>query len=115
MLILKSIEELRAKKKRSDHESFVSHAVRQHGLSVKDGRESLSCLLNKGSVSNKPPRSGPISLFVKDKPCATAETPNVVGDQHNDSFLCFLDNVKTPTKEISHQPQFISGENVSPD
>lgn len=26
------------------------------------------------------------------------------GDQHHDSFLCFLDKVETPTKQLKHVP-----------
>ena len=53
LLILKSIKELRAKKKCPDHESVVSHAQRLHGLCIKDSREALCCLLNNGSVFNR--------------------------------------------------------------
>ena len=67
VLILQSIEELRAKRKRPDHESVVSHAQKHHGLSMKDGRESLCCLLNNGSVFNRPTSAGRISLFVSEE------------------------------------------------
>ena len=93
VLILKSIEELRAKKRRPDHDSVVSHAQKHHGLSIKDGRESLFCPLNNGSI-----------LFVKDESNANiVESTSEDGDQHNDSFLGFLDKLKTPTKEQSQQ------------
>ena len=162
LVILKSIEELRAKKKRPDHESVVSHAQRLNGLSIKDGRESLCCLLNNGSVFTRPTSAGLISLFVSEESnCTIAESIfntsqgetmkksySAVSDQDegeaqidalscsqrnsnqpdsnivdidkicyhnkpqsvskcefftcnflNDSFLCFLDGVKTPAKK----------------
>ena len=67
VLILKSIEELRAKKKRPNRESVVSHAQKHHGLSIKDSRESLCCLLNNGSVFSRPTSAGLISLFVSEE------------------------------------------------
>ena len=161
LLILKSIEELRAKKKRPDHESVVSHAQRLHGLSIKDGRESLCYLLNNGSVFNRPTSAGLISLFVSEesnntitasifntsqdetmkksysavsdqdeveaqidalscnqrnanqpditsvdidevcyhnKPQSGSRWEFITSNSLNDSFLCFLDGVKTPPK-----------------
>ena len=105
VLILKSIEELRAKKKRPNHESVVSHAQKHHGLSINDGRESLCCLLNNGSVFNRPMSAGLISLFAKEESNNNIfESTKEGGEgQLNDSFLCFLDSVETPTKELSHQ------------
>ena len=67
VLILKSIEELRARKNRPDHESVVQHAQKHHGLGIKDSRESLCCLLNNGSVSNRPTSAGLISLSLSEE------------------------------------------------
>ena len=103
-LILKSIEELSAKKRRPDHDSVVSHALKHHGLSIEDGRKSLFFLLNSGSIVDKPTSAGFTSLFVKDESNTNiAESTSEDGDQHNNSFLSFLDKVKTPTKEQSQQ------------
>ena len=67
VLILKSVEELRAKKRHPDHDSVVSHALKHHGRSIEDGRKSLFCLLNSGSIVDKPTSAGFTSLFVKDE------------------------------------------------
>ena len=64
LIVLKSIEELRVKKKRRDHETVVLHAEKNHGLKVEDGRDSLCYLMNKGSVINKPTQAGHISFFL---------------------------------------------------
>ena len=161
LLIFKSIEEFRAKKKRPDHESVVLHAQRLHGLSIKDGRESLCCLLNNVSVVTRPTSAGLISLFVSEesnctiaesifntsqdetmkksystvcdqdegeaqidalscsqrntnqpdsnivdidkvcyhnKPQSVSKCEFITSHSLNDSFLCFLDGVKTPPK-----------------
>ena len=60
--------------KRPDHESVVSHAQKHHGLSIKDGRESLFCLLNTGSFFNRTTPSGLISLFVSE------ESSNIIAE-----------------------------------
>ena len=65
-LILKSIGDLRSRRKHPDHESVVSHAEKHYGLSIEDGRESFSCLLNNGSIHNEPTQAGLISLFLKE-------------------------------------------------
>ena len=114
-LIPRSIEELRAKRKRRDHETVVLHAHKQHGLSVEDGRESISFLMNRRFVINKPTQAGYISLFVKedeinndpiiDVPADKASSANM-GDSHDDSFLRFLETVETPTKEQPQKLQF---------
>ena len=115
-LILRSIEELIARRKRRDHETVVLHAHKHHGLSIEDGRESISFLMNKGFVINKRTQAGYISLFVKEDvknndPIIDVPVDNVstaaVGDNHNDSFLRFLDTVETPTKELPRQVQFL--------
>ena len=62
------------------------------------------CLLNNGSIVDKPTPAGFTSLFVKDESNANiVESTSEDGDQHNDSFLGFLDKLKTPTKEQSRQ------------
>ena len=73
-VMLKSIDELRAKKKRPDFESVVSHAQKHHGLSIKDSRESLFCLLNDGSVLNRPTSACLISLVV------SQESNNIISE-----------------------------------
>ena len=104
--IIKSILELRSKKKRPDHESVVSHAQQVYGLKVEDGRACLCNLLNRGQVVNTPSQAGHVSLFVKDKDTrdydVVPEGPEG-DDRFNDSFLCFLDTVKTPTKTQKNQ------------
>ena len=40
------------------------------------------------------------SLSVNNQPPSTNKAE--FGDQHQDSFLCFLDKVETPTKELTH-------------
>jgi len=84
MLILKSIEELRARKSRPDHNSVVSHAQKHHGLSIEDARESLFCLLSNGSIVDKPTPAGLTSIFVKDESNTNiVESTREDGDQHN--------------------------------
>ena len=115
-LILRSIEELIARRKRRDHETVVLHAHKHHGLSIEDGRESVSFLINKGFVINKRTQDGYISLFVKEDvknndPIIDVPVDNVsrtaVRDNHNESFLRSLDTVETPTKELPRQVQFL--------
>ena len=122
-LILRSIEELVAKRKRRDHETVVLHAHKHHGLSVEDGRESISFLMNKGFVINKRTQAGYISLFVNEDvknsdPIVDVPADNIstadVGDNHNDPFLRFLDTVETPTKEMPRQFQFLPRGDTSP-
>ena len=67
VLILKLSEELKAKKRRPDHDSVASHAKKHHGLSIEDGRESLFYLLNNGSIVNRPTPAGLTLLFAKDE------------------------------------------------
>ena len=98
--IMKSVLELRSKKKRPNHESVVSHAQKVYGLKVEDGRACLCNLMNRGQVVNKPSQAGHVSLFVKDKDTrdydVVPEGPEG-DDRFNDSFSRFLDTVKTPT------------------
>ena len=75
---------------------------RYYGLRIEDGRESLFCLLNSGSIVDKPTSAGFTSVFVTDESNTNiAESTSEDGDQHNNSFLSYLDKVKTPTKEQS--------------
>ena len=98
VLILKSIEELRAKKRCPDHDSVISHAQKHHG------RKSIFCPLNSGSIVDKPTSAGCTSLFVKNESnTKIVESTSENGDQYNNSFLGFLDRRKTPIKEESQQ------------
>ena len=64
---------------------------------------SAFCLLFC-SIVDKPTPAGFTSLFAKDESNANiVESTSEDGDQHNDSFLGFLDKLKTPTKEQSQQ------------
>ena len=64
---------------------------------------SLHCLLENDSIVNKTRSTGLASFFVKDGSNNDVfESSQEDGDQNNDSFLCFLDSVETPTKEQSH-------------
>ena len=80
-IVLNSIEELRVKRKRRDHETVISHAEKNHGPSVSDGRESLCYLMNKGFVINKPTQAGHISLFVKNNEVDSSKTTSDVVDK----------------------------------
>ena len=97
-LILKSIGELRAKRKRPDNDSVTSYAEKHYGLSHEDCRESLSCLLNDGTIVNKPTHAGLISLFISEGNYGEEDE-----GVENNSFLEFLDNVKTPEKNADHR------------
>ena len=76
-IVLNSIEELRIKRNRRDHETVVSHAEKKHGLKVNDRCESLCYLMNKGFVINKPKQAGHISLFVKNNEMDSKTTSDV--------------------------------------
>ena len=85
-ILLNSIEELRVKRKRRDHETVVSHAEKKHGLNLRDGRESLCYLMNKGFVINRPTQAGHISLFVKKNEVNSSKTTLDVVDKLIDPF-----------------------------
>ena len=85
-ILLNSMEELRVKRKRQDHETVVSHAEKKHGLNVRDGRKSLCYLTNKGFLLNKPMQAGHILLFVKNNEVNSSKTTVDVGDKLIDPF-----------------------------
>ena len=53
VVISKSMEGVRAKKRRPDRDSIVPQAQEPHGLSIEDGRESVFCLLSNGSIVDR--------------------------------------------------------------
>ena len=66
VLILKSIEELRARTKRLDQDSVTTHAQKHYGLSIEDSQESLRSLLENCSIVNNPTPTVLASFFVMD-------------------------------------------------
>ena len=93
-LILKSIAELRSKRKRPKHASVISHAERHYGLSIEEGHDSLSCLFNNGSVFNKPMQAGLASLFVEEDFVEQEEEHH-----ENDSFSSSLEKISSSDKK----------------
>ena len=109
VFILKSIEDLRTRKKRPDQDSVTTHAQKHYGLSIEDSQESLRCLLENGSIVNKPTSTGLASSFIMDgSNNVVPDSSQEDGDQQNDSFLCSMGSVETPTKEQSHQSPLVT-------
>ena len=109
VFILKSIEDLRTRKKRPDQDSVTIHAQKHYGLSIEDSQESLRCLLENGSIVNKPTSTGLASFFIMDgSNNVVPDSSQEDGDQQNDSFLCSMGSVETLTKEQSHQSPLVT-------
>ena len=71
----------------------ISHSKKLYGLSTKEGHDSLSCLLDNGSVFNKPTQAGLTSLFVKEDFVEPDEEHH-----QSDSFSSSLENMVSKTK-----------------
>ena len=75
---------------------------------TRDGKESFFIINNVDLCNCESSSSGVFcaeilksSLSVNNQPPSRNKTD--FGDQHDDSFLCSLDKVETPTKELPHQ------------
>ena len=122
--IFESIRDIRAKKKGSESSTVILEAC----LNGNDIKTVFDSLVESGAIQNQPTRDGKESYFiinnidldscesfssdvltadilnsslsVNNQPPSANKTE--FGDQHQDSFLCFLDKVETPTKELTH-------------
>ena len=87
--------------------SLIEGGTAQNQL-TRDGKESYF-IINNVNLYNYESVSPDVfcadilnsSLYVSNQPRSTNKTE--FGDQHDDSFLCSLNKVETPTKESSHQ------------
>ena len=122
-VILSSIDELRKKRnKRPDKESVSLHVSTKHGLSMEEALETIDSLIEEQVIQIKKTDKGKDSFYVSSSFINVSNTEGKeqvfekldcdqkdIGDQQNDSFLCFLDDVKTPTKELScHLPAYLA-------
>ena len=111
-VILSSIDELRKKRnKRPDKESVLLHVSTKHGLSMEEALETIDSLIEEQVIQIKKTDKGKDSFYVSNAFINVSDTEgnelvsekldwdhNDIGDQQNDSFLCFLDNVKHQLK-----------------
>ena len=115
-LMISTIDELRKKRnKRPDKESVSLHVSTKHGLSMEEALETIDSLIEEQVILIKKADKGKDSFYVSNSTINVWNAEgkelvsekldceqNDIGDQQNDSFLCFSDDVKTPTKEIPH-------------